>query len=59
MKLNFKKEGGLLKPTVESGELVEDVQKCTVSTSVERETVMTITVAIKVKETNQHERSDS
>lgn len=50
MRLNFTKIGNLLCPTVgnEQGELIEDVQKCTVSSGGENaETVMTLTVIVK------------
>lgn len=46
MKLNFKKVGDLLCPTGPVGQLVEDVLKCTVTSSPEQETVMTLTVMV-------------
>lgn len=50
MKLKFKEIDGKLIPTVASGhqigEFIENVEKCTVSSS-EQETIMTLTVSIK------------
>ncbi len=47
MKLNFTKVGGLVCPTDAGGQLVEDVLKCTVTSSPEQETIMTLTVTVK------------
>lgn len=49
MKLNFKKVHDVLIPTTDTGEEIENIKKCTVSSSFEQETIMTITVSIKEK----------
>ena len=48
MRLNFKDVGNLLCPVdVYSGELIEDVVKCTVTSGTDAPTVMTLTVQIE------------
>jgi len=52
MKLNFKKENDLVLSTTDTGELIENVKKCTVTSSPEQETIMTLTVSIKKEKEN-------
>lgn len=47
MNLIFKKVDDMLVPTTDTGEEIDNVKKCTVSSSPEQETVMTITVSVK------------
>jgi len=48
MKLRFKKiNDNSIVATTDTGEPIEDLQKCTVSSSPDQETVMTLTVLVK------------